>query len=343
MPILITGGTGFLGLNLVRLLVGQGKRVRLLVRSEPGRLGLESDLIEIVRGDVTDPASVRSAIQGCSDIYHLAAWVQVSSWGWETARLVNVEGTRHVCQAALDLGVRRLVHVSSIATIATGSMDNPADEKTPWNLVAEKTPYYVTKRESEAVVSEFVDRGLDAVVTNPTYLVGPWDIKPTSGRIIIHMVTRHLRFYPNRGGINYVDVRNVADGCVRAMEAGRTGQRYILGGENLSFQAYLQRISRLARVPMPRLGLPYGLLYPFAAIGNALGRMFPHTFRDANTGVLNSAFLEHYVSSEKARTQLGYAVDPIDNAIADAIQWFLEHAYLTRHADRYRVGTAGRL
>ena len=121
MPIFVTGGTGFLGVNLVRHLVGQGHRVRMLVRREPNRLGLESDLIEFARGDVTDGESVLDAMRGCDQVYHLAAWVQITPWGMDTARRTNVEGTRNVCAAALRLGVRRLVHTSSIATIAAGT------------------------------------------------------------------------------------------------------------------------------------------------------------------------------------------------------------------------------
>lgn len=119
-----------MGLNLVRLLVGCGKKVRLLVRARPNRLGLDSDLIEFVHGDVTDATSVREAMLGCDQVFHLAAWVQISPWGWDAARQTNVEGTRNVCSAALELGVQRVVHTSSIATIATGTIGNPANERT---------------------------------------------------------------------------------------------------------------------------------------------------------------------------------------------------------------------
>lgn len=331
-PILITGGTGFLGLTLVRLLVGRGKHVRLLVRANSSRLGLDSDLIEFVRGDVTDAASVRAAMFGCEQVYHLAAWVQISPWGWDVARQTNVEGTRHVCSAALELGVRRVVHTSSIATIATGTMSDPADEGTACDLRARtnRTPYYRSKRAAEKVVLDHVRRGLDAVIVNPTYLVGPWDVKPSSGRILIHTATGRLPLYPSRGGVNCADVGQVAAGHVLAMERGKTGARYILGGENLSFKSYLSRIAVVARVPAPRIGVPYAALYPFAATGSILGRVLPRLFRDVNLCVLNSAFLEHYVRSERAARELAYEITSIDRAIEDGIRWFVEYGYMKR-------------
>lgn len=328
MPIFVTGGTGFLGINLVRLLVGNGQRVRLLVRSNPNRLGLESDLIEFVHGDVTDPNSVLDAMRGCDEVYHLAAWVQISPWGMADARRTNVRGTSNVCSAALKLGVRRLVHTSSIATIAAGTPERPADETTPWNLHALGIPYYVTKRESERVVLEYVRKGLDAVVVNPSYLVGPWDVKQGAGRMLIRLATGRVPAVPARGGINFVDVRKAAAGHVQAMARGRTGERYFLGGENLSFRAFCLRAARIIGVDAPRLALPFAAMFPFALAGSILGRLSPRRFRDLNLSVLRSAFLEHYATSRKAREELGFEVVPIDQAIKDAIEWFARHGYL---------------
>ncbi len=328
MPILVTGGTGFLGVNLVRLLVSRGQRVRLLVRANSSRLGLDSPLIEFVRGDVTDIDSIRRAMDGCDRVFHLAAWVQISPWGWKVARRTNVEGTRNICSVALETGVTRLVHTSSIATIAAGTLGRPADEGTKWNIDAGHVPYYRTKLEAEQVVLEHVDRGLSAVIVNPTYLVGPWDVKPGAGRVLISTATRRLRFYPRAGGINYADVRSAAVGHLQAMELGKPGERYILGGKNLSFREYLRRVAAAAGVPPPRLALPYVVMYPFAAAGSVLGRIFPNLFRDVNLSILHSASLEHYVSSDKAHRELGFEVTPIDPAIEDAVQWFIEHGYL---------------
>ena len=328
MPIFITGGTGFLGLNLVRLLVDRGESVRLLTRATSNRSGLDSDLIEFVRGDVTDVDSVREAMSGCDRVYHLAGWVQISPWGRRLAWQTNVEGTRNVCSAALESGVSRVVHASSIAAIGAGTLDEPADERSAWNLRASRIPYYATKVAAEKVVLQYVDRGLDAVIVNPTYLVGPWDVRPTAGRLLIQVATRRLRFYPSRGGLNFVDVRPVAVGHILAMERGRSGERYILGGENLNFEAYLDRVAAIAGVSRPGIRLPYAGMFPFALAGSVVGRLLPGLFRDMNLSVLRSSCLEHYVSSAKASRELGFEVTSIDPAIRDAMDWFVEHGYM---------------
>jgi dihydroflavonol-4-reductase len=335
MPIFVTGGTGFLGLNLVRQLVGQGNRVRLLVRAAPNRLGLESDRIEFAAGDITDPKSVLAAMRSCEEVYHVAGWVRITSWGMATARRVNVEGTANVCSAALSLGVRRLVHTSSIATIATGTLEHPADENTPWNLHALRIPYYQTKHQAEQVVLAHVRRGLDAVIVNPSYLVGPWDVKRGAGRVLIHLATRRVPAVPASGGINYVDVRQAAAGHVLAMKRGRTGQRYFLGGENLPFRSFSSRIAAMAGVAAPRLALPRAAMLPFAAAGTILDGFMPERFRDFNLSILHSGFLEHYATSAKACAELGYKEASIDQAIRDALDWFVAHGYIRRAGRRW--------
>lgn len=330
MPVFLTGATGFLGVNLVRLLVGRGQRVRLLVREHSSRLGLDSNLIEFVRGDVTDAESVRRAMRGCDCVYHLAAWVQITPWGLETARRVNVDGTRHVCAAALEHGVRRMVHTSSIATLATGTLTEPTDEGVPWNLGDLNIPYYRTKREAEGVVLEYTKRGLDAVIVNPTYLVGPWDVKPSAGRMLIQACTGRVCSYPPVGGINFVDVRCAALGHLQAMDRGRSGQRYVLGGENLSFRNFVARVAAMAGFTGWRVFLPSPVIYPAAALGSLAGRLFPRPFRDLNLAILRSGALQHYVSSRKAADELGFEVTSIDRAVQDAIAWFAEHGYMKR-------------
>lgn len=330
MLTLLTGGTGFLGVNLVRQLVAQEKRVRLLVRREPSRLGLESKLIEFVHGDVTDPASVETAMRGCHEVYHLAAWVQVSPWGMPTAWRVNVDGTRNICSAAARLGVRRLVHTSSIAALGTGTLDNPADEDTPWNLARLRVPYYTTKRASEQVVLQHVQSGLDAVIVNPSYLVGPWDIKPSAGRLLIEFARGRVPVVPCSGGINYVDVREVAAGMIQAMERGRNGERYFMGGENLPYRKFAEKVAGAAGVHPPRWALPRGAVFPIALAGSALGMLMPDRLRDVNLGTMRISFLDHYAKACKACRQLGFREVPIDAAIADALAWFEQHGYLSR-------------
>jgi dihydroflavonol-4-reductase len=330
MPIFVTGGTGFLGVNLVRHLVDQGHRVRMLVRAEPNRLGLESDLIEFARGDVTDGQSVLDAMRGCEQVYHLAGWVQITPWGMDTARRINIEGTRNVCAAARRLGVKRMVHTSSIAAIAAGTMDQPSDETTPWNLKGLDIPYYITKQESERVVLDHVRQGLNAVIVNPSYLIGPWDVKLGSSRILIQLAQGKVRMIFSRGGINFVDVREAAAGHVLAMARGRTGERYFLGGQNLPYRTFCSRVAAIAGVRPPQWALPYAAMLPFAAAGSVLGRMMPMRFRDFNLSILRSGFLEHFATSRKACEELGYHEVEVDGAVRDALEWFGSHGYMHR-------------
>ncbi|RJP36686.1 MAG: NAD-dependent epimerase/dehydratase family protein [Phycisphaerales bacterium] len=328
MLLFVTGGTGFLGVNLVRLLTSQGHRLRVLARPRSPRIGLVSDLIDFRHGDVTDRASLAEAMDDCEEVYHLAGWVHVTPWGRRDAWRINVEGTRNVCEAALAAGVRRLVYTSSIAAIGCAAGGSPADETTPWTLGRLRIPYYDSKREAERVVQSCVERGLDAVIVNPTYVIGPWDVKPTAGRMILQVATGRQRVYPVRGGVNFVDVRQAARGHVAAMAHGRIGERYILGGENLTYRAFFERVAAMAGVPAPGWGVGYATLALPSALGSLAGRVFPHTFEDCNLSVLRSGFIEHYVTQAKAERELGVAACPIEGAIRDALAWFVEHGYL---------------
>jgi dihydroflavonol-4-reductase len=243
--------------------------------------------------------------------------------------------------SSYGLGVGRLVHTSSIATIATGTLQNPADEATPWNLGRLRSPYYVTKREAEEVVLDHVRYGLDAVIVNPGYLVGPWDVKPTSGRMLIQLALGHIPVVPPRAGINFVDVREAAAGLVLAMQRGRTGERYFLGGENLTFRTYASRVAAIAGVAGPRWVVPRAAMFPFALVGSILGRLAPQWFRDINLGGLRSLWLEHYASSRKASAELGFQEIPIDQAIADALSWFAQHGYIARGPQTVTSGKPG--
>lgn len=338
MPTFVTGGTGLVGVNLIRALLARGESVRALVRQTSPRTGWDAAAVDCVTGDVTDIDSVRKAMAGCDRVYHLAGWVQITPWGIDQARRVNVSGTENVCRVALERKVDRVVHVSSIATIAQGSLGALATEDSPCNASRRLTPYHTTKFEAEQVVRRFIDRGLDAVIVNPAYVVGPFDIKPTSGRIIHRIATRRLLGYPARGGICFVDAREVADGLMRAMARGRCGERYLLGNENISYRDYAHRVASVAGVDPPRFALSYGLLYPAALVADTLGRFRPDLFRDFNLAVLRAGFCEHYVSAEKSRRELDVESRPIDQAITDALAWFEQTGYLIRTENGWRSG-----
>jgi dihydroflavonol-4-reductase len=329
MPVFVTGATGFLGVNLVRALVESGETVRALVRSTSDRQWLDPKQVECVTGDVSDIESIRRAMVGCDRAYHVAGWVQITPWGVEEARRVNVTGTDNVCRVCAEMGVR-LVHTSSIAAVGHGPLDCPATEETAWNFQSLRAPYYDTKREGEDVVHGYIARGLNAVIVNPGYLVGPFDVRPTSGAVIIRLATRKLPIVPSRGGIAFVDVREAVEGMTLAMAVGRTGERYILAGENLSYIDYARLVCRIAGVKPPRIRAPFFLLWPSAWLATLAGRWRPDAFTEANLATLRTAYCDQYLSGAKALRELGLRSRPIDQAVADALEWFEEHAYLSR-------------
>jgi len=338
MAVLVTGGTGFIGVNLVRRLVAAGERVRALVRPGSLRFGLDPSAVDLVEGDVTDFDSILRGMRGCDRVYHVAGWVDITPWRSARCRAVNVGGAENVCRAALRLGVERLVHTSSIAAVGGGTRESPATEDAKWNFGYLGSPYYNSKREAEGVVRSYASRGLNAVIVNPSYVIGPWDTKPSSGRMITLFVTRRLRGVPLRGGIGFVDVREVVEGMLAAMSRGRAGERYILSSENLSYREFATRVADVGGVQPPRWAVPYAALYPAALAGSALGRVWPRAFADYNLTVLRTSFCEQYVSGVKARRELGIKPRPIAQAIADALDWFAAHGYVRRTLHGWEMG-----
>jgi len=255
-PVLVTGATGLLGNNVVRQLLDCGQRVRLLVRESSDPRPLAGLDVEIARGDIRDADIVRDACKHTSCVIHSAAYVQVGRSRLDLHRAVNVEGSRNVAGAAWIAGVR-MIHVSSVDALGIGSIRQPADEDTP---LAKPVPsaYAITKREAEQVVLQAVHRGLDGVIVNPGFMLGPWDWKPSSGQMLLRVATGRAILAP-RGWFSVCDVRDVATGILAAMERAQTGRRYIMAGENIT---YLKAWRLFAEVS--------GAWRPWASVGPVL-------------------------------------------------------------------------
>jgi dihydroflavonol-4-reductase len=323
MTTLVTGGTGLIGGHIVRELEKAGEKVRLLVRGRSSFAALEGVAFEVARGDVREPESLQAAMRGVDQVVHAAASVRTDPFDDERVRRVNVEGTRNVLAAAQRARVRRLLHVSSIAAVATGTLDRPADETSAWDL-AGRGAYWQTKRESELLVLEAARAGgLEAVVVNPSYAIGPGDVKPSSGGLLLLVATGRFFAYPD-GGSGFVDARDVAKGALAALSRGRTGERYILSSENLTWREFLTRCAEAAHEAPPRVPVPRALALGAARFGDALGGFFPRAFPSFNRQAIASLYELNYVSHEKARRELGFAPQPVREAIADAYAWFRE-------------------
>lgn len=329
MQAAITGATGLLGSNLAIQLLEKGHSVRCTYRgkSPPGHL--REFAIEWVRADLDDPASLRQALAGCDVVFHCAALISFLRRPTPETIKTNVDGTRNVIEAVRHAGVKRLVHCSSVVTCAISTSGQPVDETLPWNFAdfGVDEAYSITKRQAEELVVAEVGRGLDAVIVNPCYMLGPYDPKPSSGRMIIELIHGKVPGSPT-GMNNFVDVRDVARGMIAAWQRGRTGERYILGNENLSYRDVFRLIARVAGVKPPLLTLPQALAKTVGWLGDAAQRI---TGREAmvNSVTVRYSYLSGYIySSEKARRELGYEPGPLEPAIRDAIAWFRSRGML---------------
>ncbi len=324
MTILVTGGTGLVGNNVVRALLAKGQRVRLLLRDPSDPRPLSGLDVETTLGDICDAESLTAACRGVAAVVHAAAMVHIGWTRYEQQYAVNVTGAQNVAQAARAAGAR-LVHVSSVDALGIGTANAPADEESPRGG---KTPcgYVTTKIAAEEAIRTEISHGLDAVIVNPGFMLGPWDWKPSSGQMLLQVVKRFTPVAP-RGGMSLCDVRDVAEGICAAIERGQSGRNYILGGHNMS---YLEAWKLFARIcgghsPFGRAGV----LGP-ALIGICGDLKTKLTGREGevNSAAVKMSNLFHYYRSDRAAAELGYAIRPAEKTVADAWQWFREFGYV---------------
>jgi dihydroflavonol-4-reductase len=325
---LVTGATGFLGSAVARRLLGAGHAVRVLARPGARRDNLESLAVEVVEGDLTDPASLARACKGCEALFHVAADYRLWVPRPETIYRANVEGTRALLSAAGDAGVRRIVYTSSVATLGHRADGSPADETTPSSLDDMIGHYKRSKFLAERAVDDLIrTRGLPAVIVNPSAPIGPRDIKPTpTGRIVVDFANGRMPAYVDTG-LNVVHVDDCAEGHLLAFAKGTVGERYILGGENLALRDILVLLAKLSGRPAPRLRLPHDLLMPLAQGAEWWARLSGRT-PFVTVDSLRMARHHMFFTSAKAERVLGYRARPAREALADALAWFRGTGYL---------------
>ncbi|HUT55582.1 MAG TPA: NAD-dependent epimerase/dehydratase family protein [bacterium] len=324
MKTLITGATGLLGGNTLRLMAREKRfELRALVRENGNRAAFEGVEAELAPGDIRDRASVDRAVKGCDYVVHCAA--SVSQWRPNLAmmRQVNVQGTRNVLTAALDAGVKRVVYVSTVDTLGLSSREHPADESCEHeSMAAFGNPYIDTKYEAEQAALKIAAKGLDLVIVKPTYMIGEWDVKPTSGQMVIQVAKGRAPGYPG-GGNNFVDVLDVAHGIILALDKGRSSESYILANQdgNLTYREMFTLIARVAgvRPPFFRIPCPLALAagYGFDLAGRAFG-FEP----DVNSVTARMGYAPHYFTSKKAIRELGLPQSPLEPAVKRAMEWF---------------------
>lgn len=320
MKTLVTGASGFIGSAIVRRLLGDGRDVRVLVRHGSATDNIDGLPVEITTGDLLDPASLISAVRGCTALIHSAADYRIWVPNADRMHRVNVDGTRDLMLAALEAGVQRVVYTSSVATLATAS-DRPGDETrsaTPGDLIG---PYKRSKFQAEAEVMRLVHEcGLPAVIVNPSAPMGPNDIKPTpTGRIVIEAAKGMPAFVDT--GLNVVHVDDVAEGHLLALQKGQLGERYILGGDNMTLSEILAEVAALYGRRPPRIHLPHAAVMPIALGAEAWARISGRDPFVTVDGLRMSRKLMFF-SSDKAKGELGYAPRPAREAIHSAIADF---------------------
>lgn len=327
MKTLVTGANGFIGSAIVRALLDKGDEVRALVRSDSDCRNLEMLPVELAYGDLTDASSLVKALKGCRSLYHVGAFYRLWTRDPSLFYKINVEGTRQIMLAALSSGVERIVYTSSIAALGMALQGCSADEDTPIEPSQKKGHYKQSKYLAEAEVLRLVkEQSLPAVIVNPTAPVGPGDIKPTpTGRLIRDAALGRIPAFVDTG-LNIVHVEDVAKGHMLAFEHGQVGEKYILGGENMSLRQILEIVANLTGNRPPRIRLSPGIVLPLAYAAETWARL---TDGDEPMVTVDGVRLSRqvmYFSSDKAKQQLGYQARSAEEALADAVSWFRSEA-----------------
>jgi len=327
MRVFVTGGTGFIGGAVVRQLLSAGHEVRALVRPGADTRQLDGLSAERIAGDLSQDNSLRMGMTGCEWVFHVAALY--SYWGhrWDDFRQTNVEGTRKVLEAARLAGVARVVYTSSIAVLGLHRDHTPATEDTPSTLADRIGPYQRSKFLAEEVARKAAAQGLPVVIVNPTSPVGVGDHKPTpTGQIVLDYLRGRMFAYTDTG-LNIVDVDDVAAGHLAAAERGRVGERYILGGENLTLKQVLDLLSQITGGASPRLRIPHAVALAWSFVDVALARLDPHRMPAATPEKVRLSRRYEFFDSSKAIRELGLPQTPVREGLTRAVEWYRAQGY----------------
>lgn len=335
--IFITGASGFVGANLARLLHERGYELRCLVSPKNPALGLASIPFERVDGRLEDLGVLEEAMQGMDMVVHLAALVSFSKRDKEAMFRINAEGSRHVASLARKAGVSRFLYMSSVLAVGHSTDQKPIDETASYNLARFKIAYCDSKRAGELAVLDEVKKGLDAVIVNPVSMFGAGDRRKAEGSLLEALAYDKIPFCP-AGGLNVVDVQDVVQGSLHALEDGRTGERYILGGQNLRGKELFAKIASVLGKRAPRFTMPRSLARLLAVLATGFELLRPLT-PPVTAAILRMTPLYFWYSSKKAEEELGYASYPIEMAIKAAFDWMLDLDLL----DPSRVKALGRV
>lgn len=318
--VLITGGTGFIGSNLAHALLREGCSVRILRRPHSNLRAIGNANVQHCIGDILDPVSIKQAMQGCDTVFHTAALISYRKKEREEMYKVNITGTRNIVNASLELGVKKLVHTSSIAAIGFSHDGKPADEFNAFNWERYNIGYRISKHSAEKEIERGVRLGLPAVIVNPAVVIGPGDIHFHGGQLIRDVYKKRV-FFSIAGGMNVVYIDDVIRGHLEAARRGRIGERYILCGQNLTHKENLTRIAEIVGGWAPRFQLPTKFVQWLGAAVETTSDMLhikPWITKELFAGIS----INNYYTSGKAQRELGYSITPFKEAVEKTFLWY---------------------
>lgn len=325
--VFVTGASGFIGSHLVRQLIERGHNVTALVRptADPSNIsGFPREKFRPVRGNLLDPSTIRPAIEGCGEVYHLAGAVMTNPAYRRTIVEANYTSTINLFDACLTVRPRKIVYLASIFALAKGSKDRPADEETPYNLtdMAQKIPYFDAKRRAELASYEYLTKGLPLVHVYPTICLGPGDVYLSSSKFIVAHMKGLLRAYIP-GGWNFMDVRDAASGLILGMEKGKVGEKYLIGDHNVPLEDFFTALDRVTGKKTRRIAVPRRAAEGVGRVLEILmGRYAPF---DRASALLMGDYW--YYDSSKARRELGFRGRLLEETLSDAVAWFTTHRF----------------
>jgi len=329
MKTLLTGSTGFLGSAVLRELLSDGREVKVLVRKGTNTANIDGLDVEIAYGDLRDVESLRSALDGCNILYHIAAYYSLWNRDRKIIYEINVDGTRKILQAAQEKGLEKIVYTSTVGCIGLNKDLSPATEKTFFNKNTLSNDYKKSKYQAEQVVLEFARSGLPVVIVNPSTPIGPRDIKPTpTGKIILDFLNRKMPAYLHTG-LNLIDVKDCARGHILAEKRGVFGERYILGNQNMSLLDILITLEKITGLKAPRVKMPFWVAFGAGLACELISNHVTGKPPMVPLAGVKMAKYFMYFDSSKAVQELGLAQNPVENALKQSVDWFKNNNYVT--------------
>ena len=329
MKTLVTGSTGFLGSAILRELLDDGREVKVLVRKDTDTTNIDGLDVEIAYGDLRDSESLQSASNGCDILYHTAAYYSLWDQDKQLIYDINVEGTRKILQAAKEKGLERIVYTSTVGCIGLNDDTTPSNENTPFNPNTLSNDYKKSKHQAEQVVLEFARSGLPVVIVNPSTPVGPRDIKPTpTGKIILDFLNREMPAYLDTG-LNLIDVKDCARGHILAEQKGISGERYILGNQNMPLFEILITLGEITGLKAPRVKMPFWVALSAGWVCEMVSNHVTGKPPAVPLAGVKMAKYFMYFDSSKAVQKLGLPQNPVENALRQSVDWFKNNNYVT--------------